>query len=64
MGLLPVIPAVLLLALGGCDQAANVGSLSTGYVPPQGGETARIRLLTDGLVRAVPVRTFILVFRD
>ncbi|QXH80184.1 hypothetical protein AAHI06_23155 [Pseudomonas salmasensis] len=56
MRLLPVIPAVLLLALGGCGQVANVRSLSTGYVPPQGGETARIRLLTDGLVRAVPGR--------
>lgn len=56
MRLLPVIPAVLLLALGGCGQVANIRSLSTGYVPPQGGETARIRLLTDGLVRAVPGR--------
>ncbi|WP_235986749.1 hypothetical protein [Pseudomonas triticifolii] len=43
-------------ALGGCGQVANVRSLSTGYVPPKGGETARIRLLTDGLVRAVPGR--------
>ena len=56
MRLLPVILAVLLLSLGGCGQVANVRSLSTGYVPPQGGETARIRLLTDGLVRAVPER--------
>ena len=56
MRLLPVILAVLLLPLGGCGQVANVRSLSTGYVPPQGGETARIRLLTDGLVRAVPER--------
>ena len=56
MRLLPVILAVLLLSLGGCGQVANVRSLSTGYVPPQDGETARIRLLTDGLVRAVPVR--------
>ena len=56
MRLLPVIPAVLLLVLGGCGQVANVRSLSTGYVPPQGGETARIRLLTDGLVRAMPGR--------
>ncbi|WP_300719617.1 hypothetical protein [Pseudomonas sp.] len=56
MRLLPVILAVLLLSLGGCGQVANVRSLSTGYVPPQGGETALIRLLTDGLVRAVPER--------
>lgn len=28
----------------------------SGYVPPQGGETARIRLLTDGLIRTVPER--------
>ena len=56
MRLLPVILAVLLLSLGGCGQVANVRSLSTGYVPPQDGETARIRLLTDGLVRAVPER--------
>ena len=41
-------------ALGGCGQVANVRSLSTGYAPPQGGETAHIRLVTDGLVRAVP----------
>ena len=56
MRLLPVIPAVLLLALVGCGQVANIRSLSTGYVPPQSGETARVRLVTDGLVRAVPGR--------
>ena len=55
MRLFTVIPAVL-LALSGCGQVANVRSLSTGYIPPQSGETARIRLLTDGLVRAVPGR--------
>ena len=55
MRLFTVIPAVL-LALSGCGQVANVHSLSTGYIPPQSGETARIRLLTDGLVRAVPGR--------
>ena len=56
MKLLPVIPAVLLVALGGCGQVANVRSLSTGYVAPQAGETARVRIVTDGLVRAVPGR--------
>ena len=50
-----VVP-LLLLALGGCGQVANIRSLSTGYVPPQNGETARVRIVTDGLVRAVPGR--------
>lgn len=57
MKLLPVISCVLVLSsLGGCGQVANIRSLSTSYVPPQTGETARVRLVTDGLVRAVPGR--------
>lgn len=53
----PVIPCVLvLLSLGGCGQVANIRSLSNGYVPPKVGETARLRVVTDGIVRAVPGR--------
>lgn len=53
---LRVMPVALLVLLTGCGQVANIRSLSTGYVAPQSGETARVRLITDGLVRAVPGR--------
>ncbi|OIN48106.1 hypothetical protein [Pseudomonas costantinii] len=56
MTILRAVPAALLVLLTGCGQVANIRSLSTGYVPPQSGETARVRLITDGLVRAVPGR--------
>lgn len=56
MMLLRVVPAVLLLALGGCGQVYNVRSLSTAYVAPSSGETARLRVVSDGMVRAVPGR--------
>ncbi|UXZ21107.1 hypothetical protein KZH41_21810 [Pseudomonas sp. YeP6b] len=56
MTVLRVIPVALLVLLTGCGQVANIRSLSTGYAPPQSGETARVRLITDGLVRAVPGR--------
>ncbi|OCW22006.1 hypothetical protein [Pseudomonas sp. S3E12] len=56
MSFLRVVPVALLVLLTGCGQVANIRSLSTGYVAPQTGETARVRLITDGLVRAVPGR--------
>ncbi|WP_339452266.1 hypothetical protein [Pseudomonas sp. JAI120] len=56
MSLLRVVPVALLVLLTGCGQVANIRSLPTGYVAPQTGETARVRLITDGLVRAVPGR--------
>ncbi|KAF2410795.1 hypothetical protein ACMSI6_12605 [Pseudomonas antarctica] len=56
MSILRVMPVTLLVLLTGCGQVANIRSLSTAYAPPQSGETARVRLITDGLVRAVPGR--------
>ncbi|WP_122221774.1 hypothetical protein [Pseudomonas syringae group genomosp. 3] len=51
-----IIYAAFLLLLTGCGQVANIRSLSTSYTPPDTGDTARIRIITDGLVRAVPGR--------
>ncbi|MGK9418038.1 hypothetical protein ACSSUR_18060 [Pseudomonas cedrina] len=56
MTVLPAVPLTLLVLLTGCGQVANIRSLSTAYVPPQSGETARVRVITDGMVRAVPGR--------
>ena len=56
MSVLRGVPVALLVLLTGCGQVANIRSLSTGYVAPTSGETARVRLITDGLVRAVPGR--------
>ncbi|WP_017901943.1 hypothetical protein [Pseudomonas asplenii] len=47
---------MLLLLLSGCGQLSNVRSFSTAYTSPQSGETARLRVVSDGMVRAVPGR--------
>ncbi|QRY78348.1 hypothetical protein JVX91_22585 [Pseudomonas sp. PDNC002] len=40
--------------LSGCGNLANVKSYSTPYSAPQGGETARLRVITNGMARGVP----------
>ncbi|UZE31850.1 hypothetical protein [Pseudomonas asplenii] len=47
---------MLLVVLGGCGQVSNIRSFSTAYTSPQAGETARLRVVSDGMVRAVPGR--------
>jgi hypothetical protein len=42
--------------LSGCANLAAIHSFSTRYEPPASGERARIRVTTDGMVRAVPGR--------
>ncbi|WP_248798294.1 hypothetical protein [Pseudomonas sp. MWU13-2105] len=56
MMVLRVVPAMLLILLSGCGQLSNVRSFSTAYTSPQAGETARLRVVSDGMVRAVPGR--------
>lgn len=46
-----VVGAVL---LAGCGNLQTVKSFSTPYKEPDGGERARIRVVADGMVRAVP----------
>lgn len=42
------------LALAGCGNIQTVKSFSTPYEQPGSGERARIRIVADGMVRAVP----------
>lgn len=44
----------LLILLAGCGALTDVRSFSTPYSAPGGGETARLRVISDGMVRAVP----------
>jgi len=44
----------LLTLLAGCGALSDVRSFSTPYSTPGGGETARLRVISDGMVRAVP----------
>lgn len=44
------------LLLTGCGNLANVRAYSTPYAEPQGGDTARLRVISNGMVRAVPGR--------
>lgn len=44
----------LLAALSGCGAITDVRSFSTPYSTPPGGETARLRVMSDGMVRGVP----------
>jgi len=56
MSTLRVIPALFLVLLSGCGQVYNVRSLNTAYTAPPSAETARLRIISDGMVRAVPGR--------
>jgi len=44
----------LLTLLTGCGALSDVRSFSTPYSTPDGGETARLRVISDGMIRAVP----------
>ncbi|CAI8975118.1 MULTISPECIES: hypothetical protein [Pseudomonas] len=44
----------VLTLLTGCGALSDVRSFSTPYSTPDGGETARLRVISDGMVRAVP----------
>ncbi|MDE1168966.1 MAG: hypothetical protein PW845_27180 [Pseudomonas sp.] len=44
------------LLLAGCGNLANVRAYSTPYGEPQSGDTARLRVITNGMLRAVPGR--------
>lgn len=46
--------ALAALLLAGCGNLANVQSYSTPYSAPSGGETARLRVITNGMARGVP----------
>lgn len=47
------------LLLYGCGNLANVRSFSTPYSMPPSGETARLRVITNGMVRGVPASSCI-----
>lgn len=44
----------VLALLSGCGALTDVRSFSTPYSTPDGGETARLRVISDGMVRGVP----------
>lgn len=44
----------LLALLSGCGALTDVRSFSTPYSTPDGGETARLRVTSDGMIRGVP----------
>ena len=45
---------LLTIALCGCGNIAAVKSFNTPYGSPTSGDTARLRVIADGMVRAVP----------
>ena len=47
------------LLLAGCGTVANFGSLTTQYSMPSASETARLRVVTNGIVRGVPASSCI-----
>lgn len=49
-----LICLTLLASLTGCGALTDVRSFSTPYASPTGGETARLRVISDGMVRGVP----------
>jgi len=48
--------ATLLLTLSGCGNISNIQAYSTPYAEPTAGDTARVRVITNGMVRGVPGR--------
>lgn len=51
----PLIPLGLAAALlAGCGNIAAVKSFNTQYASPSSGDTARLRVIANGMVRAVP----------
>jgi len=51
--------ALTALLLSACGNLANVQSYSTPYAAPVGQETARLRVITNGMARGVPGRSCI-----
>ncbi|WP_258166646.1 hypothetical protein [Pseudomonas poae] len=49
-----LISVTLLAALTGCGALTDVRSFSTPYASPTSGETTRLRVISDGMVRGVP----------
>lgn len=49
-----LVTLCLLASLTGCGAITDVRSFSTPYSTPPGGETARLRVISDGMVRGVP----------
>lgn len=55
IGLLQHACSISLLALlTGCGALTDVRSFTTPYSTPEGGETARLRVISDGMIRGVP----------
>lgn len=48
--------AGMALAVSGCGNISNMRAFSTPYVEPTAGDTARLRVITNGMVRGVPGR--------
>ncbi|MEX5593591.1 hypothetical protein [Pseudomonas orientalis] len=51
-----ILIAGLALAMSGCGNIANIRAYSTAYVEPASGDTARLRIITNGMARGVPGR--------
>lgn len=51
-----LLVAAIGLTLSGCGNLANVRSYSTPYAEPTSGDTARMRVITNGMARGVPAR--------
>ena len=50
----PVLAGLLAVALAGCGNIAAVKSFNTPFGPPTAGDTARLRVIANGMGRAVP----------
>src|SRR5471032_2006650 len=48
--------AGLAVAVSGCGNISNIRAYSTAYVEPASGDTARLRVITNGMARGVPGR--------
>lgn len=44
----------LAVAASGCGNVSNIRAFSTDYVEPSAGDTARLRVVTNGMVRGIP----------
>ncbi|VVO02063.1 hypothetical protein [Pseudomonas fluorescens] len=51
-----LLVAGIALALSGCGNISNIRAYSTPYVEPTAGDTARLRVITNGMARGVPGR--------
>ncbi|MEO8489992.1 hypothetical protein [Pseudomonas sp.] len=52
----PLLVAGIALTLSGCGNISNIRAYSTPYVEPTSGDTARLRIITNGMARGVPGR--------